>query len=80
MNIFKKLSVALIFAVVAVFSATAAEKCDKACAKAQKGCPVQITRDNLKAQGAYYPHEYYLLQEHIKVLEKLELSIDLSHS
>ena len=52
MNIFKKLSFALIFAVVAVFSATAAEKCDKACAKAQKGCPVQITRDNLKAQGA----------------------------
>jgi len=48
----KKLSLALIFAAVAVFSASAAEKCGKACAEGKKGCPVQITRDALKAKGA----------------------------
>ncbi len=52
MNIFKKLSLALMFAVVAVISATAAEKCGQACAEGKKGCPVQITRDDLKAKGA----------------------------
>ena len=52
MNMIKKLSLALIFAAVAVFSASAAEKCGKACAEGKKGCPVQITRDVLKAKGA----------------------------
>ncbi len=52
MNMLKKLSFALIFAAVAVFTASAAEKCGKACAETKKECPLQITRDVLKSKGA----------------------------
>jgi len=52
MNIIKKISLLLMFAAVAVFSASAAEKCGKACDEAKKCCPVQITRDVLTAKGA----------------------------